>query len=104
MTGSADVVPAHAAGLYLVSRAGVDAMTLAAPNTGDSVAGGDDGKEIQLISTTANAHTLTATGLLQTGSASVNVATFAAQAGAGLRLRANAGKWQVLQQIGITFS
>lgn len=79
-------------------------MTLAAPNAGDSATGGDDGKEIQLISTTANAHTLTATGLLQTGAAAVNLATFAANAGAGLRLRANNGKWQVLQQIGITFT
>jgi len=104
LSGAADAISPNKAGLYHVSRAGVDAMTLAAPNSGDQATGGDDGKEIQLISTTANAHTLTATGLLQTGSASVNVATFAAFAGAGLRLRAFAGKWQVLQQVGITFS
>jgi hypothetical protein len=74
-------------------------MTLAAPT-----ATTDDGKIILITSNTANAHTLTATGLLQTGSASVNLATFAAQKGAGLTLIAYQGKWNVLGSVGITFS
>lgn len=84
---------------YLITKAGVLADTLAAPVTVV-----DDGKIITITSNTANAHTLTATGLLNTGSASVNLATFAAFAGAGLILMAVRGKWNVISQIGITFS
>jgi hypothetical protein len=99
LTGSADVISPHAAAAYVVNTAGVDAMTLAAPTSGT-----DDGKVIEITSNSANAHTLTATGLLQTGSTSVNVATFAAHPGASLKLIAYGGKWNVLSQNGITFS
>jgi len=84
---------------YVVTKAGVAALTLAAPT-----ATTDDGVIITIFSNTAFAHTLTATGLLNTGSASVNVATFAAFAGAGLTLEAYQGKWMVISQIGVTFS
>lgn len=84
---------------YIITRGSISAMTLAAP-----VDVTDDGKIITLISNTAFAHTLTATGLLKTGSASVNVATFAAFGGAGLRLRAYNAKWLVEFSTGITFS
>ncbi len=83
---------------YVFTKAGVLAATLAAP------AVADNGKVIRITSATANAHTLTATGLLQTGTASVNLATFAAQPGAGLTLMAVNGKWNVLASVGITFS
>lgn len=92
-------VPAHSGQVYVITKAGVLADTLAAPT-----AGTDDGIEIEIASSTANAHTLTATGLLQTGTASVNVATFAASAGAGLKLMAYNGKWIVKSSVGITFS
>lgn len=92
-------VPAHAGHVYVVTKAGVCAMTLAAPT-----AGADDGLEITLTSNTAFAHTLTATGLFQCGTAAVNLATFAAQAGAGLTLMAYGGKWNVVASVGITFS
>ena len=75
------------------------ADTLAAPT-----ATTDDGIVITVTSNTANAHTIQATGLLQTGTASVNLATFAAQPGAGLTLMAYQGKWNVLSSVGITFS
>lgn len=84
---------------YVITKAGVLADTLAAPT-----AGTDDGKVILITSNTANAHTLTATGLFQCGTASVNLATFAANAGAGLTLMAYQGKWNVLGSVGITFS
>jgi hypothetical protein len=84
---------------YVITKAGVLADTLAAPTVGTS-----DGVTITITSNTANAHTLTATGLLQTGTASVNVATFAAFAGASLTLQAYQGKWNVLASNGITFS
>lgn len=86
-------------GKYLITKAGVLADTLAAPT-----AGSQDGIIIQISSTTANAHTLTATGLFQCGTASVNLATFAAQAGAGLVIMSYNGKWIVLSSVGITFS
>ena len=84
---------------YVITKAGVAAMTLAAP-----VVGTDDGKQIEVSSNTAFAHTITATGLLQTGPASVNVATFAAFAGATLTLMAYGGKWMVLNSNAVTFS
>lgn len=97
---SADgAVDPHTAAYYQVTKAGVCAMTLLAPTSGT-----DDGKIIVITSDTANAHTLTTVGLLQTGSASVNVATYAAFAGASLTLQARAGKWQTLAQVGIAFS
>lgn len=104
LVGATDAVDPHTAGNYVINKAGVDAMTLAAPTAGAISAGGDDGKIIELSSNTANAHTLTATGLLETGTASVNLATFAAQKGAGLRLMAYQGKWIVKSSVGITFS
>jgi hypothetical protein len=92
-------IPPHTAATYVITKAGVLADTLAAPT-----AGTDDGLEIVITSNTANAHTITATGLFQCGTASVNLATFAANAGAGLTLMAYQGKWNVLASVGITFS
>jgi hypothetical protein len=92
--GAISVAPQYA----ILTKAGVDAMTLAAPTAAQN------GMTIIITSRTANAHTLTATGLLNTGSASVNVATFAAFAGAGLTLVADNLKYNVVSQIGITFS
>lgn len=83
---------------YVITKAGVLAATLAAP------AVADNGLVIGITSSTANAHTLTATGLLQPGTSAVNLATFAAQPGAGLTLMAVNGKWNVLGSVGITFS
>lgn len=92
-------IPDSATATYYITKGSAAVLTLAAP-----VVGTDDGKTITLRSTTAFAHTLTATGLLETGSAAVNVATFAAFAGAGLVLKAYQGKWLVDSQVGITFS
>lgn len=98
-SGTVALPPSTGSVAYLVTKAGVQAMTLAAP-----VSVTDDGKIIKVTSNTANAHTLTATGLLNTGSASVNLATFAAFAGAGLVLEAVRGKWNVISSVGITFT
>lgn len=98
LAASGAVSPNRAA-TYVVTKAGVAALTLAAPT-----ATVDDGKIIVVTSATANAHTLTATGLLNTGTVSVNVATFAAHAGATVTLMAYQGLWNVLSSNGITFS
>lgn len=85
--------------IYQINKAGVLADTLAAP-----VALTDDGKMIRIMSNTANAHTITATGLYQSGSASVNLATFAAFAGAQMQLMALNAKWVVMGSVGVTFT
>lgn len=101
----ADAIPPHTAGRYIVKGGGgADLMTLAAPTPGDSFAGGDDGKEIEVISQQASAHTITATGLFQDGAAHVNTATFAAQLGASIRLMAFNGKWIVIKVQGVTMA
>lgn len=96
---AAGAIPAHATGNFKVTAGSAQAMTLAAP-----VATTEDGNRITVRSTSAFAHTITATGLLQTGSANVNVATFAAFAGAGLTLEAFNGKWMVVDSVGVTFT
>lgn len=98
ISASGAILP-HTGHTYVVTKAGVAAMTLAAPT-----ATTDDGIEITITSDTANAHTLTATGLLDTGTASVNLATFAANKGAGLALMAYNARWKVICSVGITFS
>lgn len=98
LSGSTDAIPPHSSTLYMVTSSGVDAMTLAAPTSGV-----DDGVTITVVSAGAHAHTITATGLLNTGASAVNVATFAAHAGASVELKAYQGSWYVVSQIGITF-
>jgi hypothetical protein len=99
LSGSADAVnPYNANGNnYIVNTAGVDAMTLAAP-----ISGTDDNLTVAIYSNTANAHTLTSTGNIQSGAAGTGVLTFAAHAGAGVVLRAYQGKWQIIGANGIT--
>lgn len=89
----------HTAASYVITKAGVAGMTLGAPT-----ATTDDGLILVITSNTAFAHTITATGLLQTGATTVNVATLAAFAGASVTLIAYQGKWNVLFQNQVTFS
>lgn len=103
LSGSTDAIPPHLGQTYMVTATGVDAMTLATPTAGGDGTG-DDGIVITVISAGAHAHTITSTGNLNTGSTSVNVATFAAHAGASVELMAYNGAWYVLSEIGITFS
>jgi hypothetical protein len=101
LTGSADSLNIHSpiGQNYIINSTVVDAIVLPAP-----VSGVDDNLSIAIWSATAHAHTVTSTGNLSTGTASVNKATFAAQLGAGVFLRAYGGKWQVIGATGITFS
>lgn len=85
-------------GNYIITKAGVAAMTLAAP------ASTANGLIIEITSGTAYAHTITATGLLNTGTASVNVLTFAAYAGASVRLMAYNSLWNLLGYNTVTLS
>lgn len=103
ISASGAVSPHAPGGTFVITKAGVAALTLAAPTVGGPGTG-DDGTFLDITSASANAHTLTATGLLNTGSAFVNVATFNAQAGASLSLMAYNGLWQVMAANGISFS
>jgi hypothetical protein len=101
VNGAVPIGPPLVPAIYQINKAGVLADTLAAPVAG---AANDDGKVIWIVSNTANAHTVTATGLYQSGSASVNLATFAAFAGAGMQLMAFNAKWVVMSSVGVTFT
>jgi len=100
LSGSADVINPHVSGNYIVNTAGVDAMVLGAPT-----AGVDDNLSIAIWSNTANAHTLTSTGNLLTGtSGKTGVLTFAGTAGSGVSLRAYGGKWMVVGAQTLTYT
>lgn len=82
----------------ILNKAGVAAMTLAAPPKNQ------DGTRLTITSNSAFAHTVTATGLLNTGTATVNLATFAAFAGATLSLVALGGKWNVTGAVAVVLT
>lgn len=88
-------------GSYIINKAGVLALTLGAPT-----AGVQDGMVIKLESATANAHTLTATSLLNNGGTGVpyTTATFAAHAGAYIVLRSYNALWYVIAVSNVTLS
>lgn len=87
------------AGSYVITKPSAAALTLAAPTPGTQ-----DGLTITISSASSFAHVITATGLLQTGSAAATTATFAAFQGAGVTLRAYNGKWQVTSAVATTFA
>jgi|SRR5580693_6880171 hypothetical protein len=93
----------HQSALYAITKAGVAAMTLAAPT-----AGTDDNVIIEVFSTTAYAHTITtpAAGDIRDGNTSDHdtVCTFNAHIGANLRLRAYNGVWYVENEVGCSLT
>jgi hypothetical protein len=89
----------HTAQRYMITKAGVAALTLAAPT-----AGVDDGLLLEILSSTANAHTLTATGLFEDGAGHVNAATFPANIGGSIQLMAYGAKWYVISLQQVTMS
>jgi hypothetical protein len=101
---SSGVIDPHTARSYMITKAGVAALTLAAPTAGSVFDGGDDGLIIDFVSNTADQHTITATGLFEDGAGHVNVATFPANIGGGLRLMAYAGKWFVVYNNNVVMS
>lgn len=95
VTGDGAISPAASAS-FVITKAGVAVLTLAAPTV--------NGVVLKITSSTANAHTLTATGLFQCGTAAVNLATFPAQAGASLILQSFNSKWLVISNNLVVFS
>ena len=84
--------------LVLVQKAGVCAMTLAAPTTAQ------DGITVTIMSNTANAHTVTYTAGFYGDTTSSDVATFAAKVGASMTIKAQAGKWGVVALANVTLA
>lgn len=84
--------------LVLVQKAGVCAMTLAAPTTAQ------DGLEMTILSATANAHTVTYTAGFYGDTTSSDVATFAAKVGASMTIKAQGGKWGVVSLANVTLA
>ena len=104
LLASSGAVPPHNAQRYIITLASAASLTLAAPTAGGPGVG-DDGKMVSIISNTAFAHTLTATGLFNSGvSAAVNLATFAAFKGATIVLMAYQGRWDVFTLNGVVMS
>lgn len=90
---AADGALSTSVGIKKITKTSAAAMTLAAPVTGT-----DDGKVVVIVSTTAFAHTITATGLLQDGTTGGphDLITLGAFPGAGITLMAMLGKWIVV--------
>lgn len=99
LVSASGAIDPHTSNRYFITKAGVAALTLAAPT-----AGADDGLCIELMSTTANQHTLTATGLFIDGAGHTNVATWSANAGGSITLQAYNGKWYVISTLNVTMS
>jgi len=91
----------HTGQRYMITKStAIAAMTIAAPT-----AGADDGLNIQVVSSTAFAHTVTFTGgTMIDGAGHTASATFPAAGGGCLDLIAYNGKWYVLNSQNITFA
>lgn len=87
-------------GVAITTKAGVCAMTLAAPTPGD-----DDGKILKVYAATANAHTLTQTtpGFNGGGTAS-DVGTFGGAIGDTISVVAWQGVWYVIANTNVTLA
>lgn len=83
-------------GTVYLTASGAATVTLAAPTTGLVTAGGDDGKKLTIISTTAQAHTVTQTTPgFNNGSTASDVATFGTAIGNNFEVVAKGGVWYV---------
>lgn len=87
--------------LVVITKGGLCALTLAAPTAAQN------GTRIEVVSTTAYAHTITTpSNLMHWGDSggADDVATFAAFAGASLVLVAYEGQWHVLGRNNVTLA
>lgn len=88
--------------LVVITKGSAAALTLAAPVAGAASVGGDDGKELSVLSTTAFAHTVTTPANKINGNKLT--ATFAAAVGNIVEFYAYNGVWYVKNQTGITLT
>ena len=86
-------------GVVTSTKAGVCAMTLAAPTPFE-----DDGKILKVYSATAQAHTLTITRGFNGGGTGADVGTFGGAIGDGVTLVAWQGDWFVTSNTNVTLA
>jgi hypothetical protein len=108
-----DALNPHIAGNYIIISGAVDPITLGLPLLGgpstlqsSGAIGGDDGLTINIWSDTAFAHTVTLpSAKFARGTAALaTTATFTAQRGAGMTIRAWNGTWQVISASGVALA
>lgn len=100
---AADGAIAVKSGVIFITKGSAAALTIVNPTSGSPEAGGDDGKRLHVIATTAHAHTLTrSTTGFNDGGAGADVATFGGAKGDNITIVAYAGKWYVESVIGVT--
>lgn len=93
-------------GTAVITAASALALTLVAPTAGEPSAGGDDGKELTVLSNTGYAHTVTTpSATIQDGTGTnKDTATFAAHAGASITLQAYNGLWNSVRTTAVTLT
>jgi hypothetical protein len=94
-------------GQALITKTGAfAAMTLRAPTAGAVSNGGDDGRILTIVSSTAYAHTITtpAGNVLDGSGTPKHVFTFTANAGGSVTLQAQGGYWYVTAMIAGSFT
>jgi len=90
-------IPVTYGGDYVITKAGVCALTLAAPSY--------NGQIITVTSFSANAHTITTVDLIHDGTTGTHdLATFAAFQGASITLMGYSGKWLTLGTVAVTIT
>lgn len=96
---SADGAITQKQGVVYITKAGIAVLTIA-----DPVATTDDGKTLTVISTTANAHTLSngAGSGFNAGGAATDVGTFGGAKGDNIMITAYQGKWYVVAKTNVT--
>lgn len=99
---SGDATIAIKKGRVVLTKGSAAAIALAAPVAGLPSAGGDDGREIQIVSTTAFAHVITCSTVGFNGKGSSGTITFAANKGSSTTVIAYQGNWYTLAGIGAT--
>jgi len=100
---AADGAVTQRSGTVFITKATAAALTIANPVAGDPAAGGDDGKRLTVISTTAAAHTLTrATTGFNDGSTGADVGTFGGAKGDNIAIVAYAGRWYIESKVNVT--
>ncbi len=93
-------IPASGRVKVFITKGTAAALTLAAPT-----ATTHDGVEIVFVSTTAAAHTVTATTIgFNAGDASSDIGTFGGAIGDGLAVVAYQGEWYVTNNINVTLA
>lgn len=102
LTANGAINPAVTA-TYIITKPGALLATLAAPIAGAISAGGQDGTNIIIASSTPYEHIISSVGNLMTGTAAVNYITFPPYAGGEVDLLAFNGKWIVINSQMVTF-